>query len=236
MLVVDKISVYYGSIRALHDVSLFVDQGETVALIGANGAGKSTLLWTVMGVLRPSRGRILFEKRPVKPAPDYMASLGISLVPERRRLFSNLTVRENLLVGAYRRRWDREIQNDMEFVFSLFPVLKDRLSQYAGTLSGGEQQMLAIGRSLMAKPRLLLLDEPSLGLAPALVTQLFKVIKQINSQGTAILLAEQNAFEALETAHRAYVLETGRITLSGEASKVLHDPGVQASYLGVRKT
>lgn len=232
MLEVDNVSVFYGRIQALHGVSLKVEQGQIVSLIGANGAGKSTLMWTLMGVLKPRSGKIRFMGCPLPDSPDKVFRAGIALVPERRRLFANLTVRENLLMGAYLRRYS-QISEDLERIFCLFPVLKERLNQYAGTLSGGEQQMLAISRALMAKPKLMLLDEPSLGLAPALASEVFKAIQQIKQAGTTVLLAEQNAYKALEMADKAYVLETGRIVMSGPGPDLLRDPTVQQAYLGV---
>ncbi|MGE5579281.1 MAG: ABC transporter ATP-binding protein [Bacillota bacterium] len=235
MLTVDSISVFYGRAQALHQVSVTVSRGEVVSIIGPNGAGKSTLLWTVMGVNKPREGRLLFGGRPLRPSPDWVANQRISLVPERRRLFDNLTVRENLMMGAYVRAWGAEVRGDMESVFALFPILKQRIGQYAGTLSGGEQQMLAIGRAMMARPVLLMLDEPSLGLAPALTSEVFRAILRIREQGTTVLLAEQNAFKALEMADRAYVMNAGRIVLEGAGREVLENSEIQAAYLGVRK-
>ncbi len=234
MLAIDRLCVFYGRIQALHDVSLEVRSGEIVSIVGANGAGKSTLLWTIMGVNRPRGGVITFEGRPLRSIPDEAASRGIALVPERRRLFANLTVKENLVMGAYLRKRGPEVAEDTERVFRLFPVLKERLSQYAGTLSGGEQQMLAIGRALMSRPKLLLFDEPSLGLAPALTEEVFRTIVEIKGRGTTILLAEQNAYKALEMADRAYVLETGRVTMTGPGPELLENPVVQKAYLGVK--
>ncbi|MGE5486110.1 MAG: ABC transporter ATP-binding protein [Ignavibacteriales bacterium] len=234
MLAIDKVSVFYGRIQALHEVSLEVRSGEIVSIVGANGAGKSTLLWTIMGVNRPKAGRISLEGKPLRPSPDDVASRGIALVPERRRLFANLTVKENMIMGSFLRKRGPDVQEDMERVFRLFPVLKERLAQYAGTLSGGEQQMLAIGRALMARPKLLMFDEPSLGLAPALSEEVFRTIGEIKGRGTTILLAEQNAYRALEMADRAYVLETGRVTMTGPGPKLLEDPVVQSAYLGIK--
>ncbi|NPV71962.1 MAG: ABC transporter ATP-binding protein [Firmicutes bacterium] len=234
MLAINDLCVFYGRIQALHDVSLAVNQGEIVSIVGANGAGKSTLLWTIMGVNRPRKGGISFEGRPLRPIPDEVASKGIALVPERRRLFANLTVKENLLMGAYLRRRDEGMKEDLERAFTMFPVLKQRINQYAGTLSGGEQQMLAISRALMARPKLLLFDEPSLGLAPALTEEVFRSILEIRQRGTTVILAEQNAFKALEMADRAYVLETGRVTLTGTGAALLENPVVQAAYLGIK--
>ena len=235
MLKIEGLNVYYGGIHALSDVSVDVREGEIVTIIGANGAGKSTLMWTLAGLLRPKSGRIIFGDRPLPAVPHLAVAAGIALVPERRRLFANLTVRENLALGAYRRNDRAGISQDEEYVYGLFPVLKQRSAQYAGTLSGGEQQMLAIARGLMSRPRLLLLDEPSLGLAPVLANQVFAAIQEISRQGTTILLVEQNAFKALEIAQDACVLETGRIVLSGKGSDLLRNPAVQAAYLGVRQ-
>ncbi|MGI6644076.1 MAG: ABC transporter ATP-binding protein [Bacillota bacterium] len=231
MLTVDSISVFYGRVQALDRVSLRVKPGEIVAIIGPNGAGKSTLMWTLMGVNKPKEGRISFKGRPLLGSPDRVASLGISLVPERRRLFANLTVMENLSIRAYLRKSDRTVRSDIETVFELFPVLKARLGQYAGTLSGGEQQMLAIGRAIMARPALLLLDEPSLGLAPALTSEVFRAIVRVRRQGTAILLAEQNAYRALEMADTAYVMNAGRVVLEGTGKEVLESSLVESAYL-----
>jgi len=234
LLSVEKLNVFYGAIHALKDVSLSVGEGEIVSVIGANGAGKSTLMYTLAGVLKPRSGKILYEGIPLPLAPHEVVAVGISLVPERRRVLANLTVKENLILGAFSRS-DREgISESLDYVFALFPVLKQRLQQYAGTLSGGEQQMLVLGRGLMSDPKLLLLDEPSLGLAPILVHQLFDTIREIAQKGTTIFLAEQNALKALEVAERAYVLETGHIVLSGTGSELLHNPAVQEAYLGVR--
>jgi len=236
LLSVEGLNVFYGeAIHALRDVSFTVPAGEIVSIIGANGAGKSTLMWTLAGLLRPKSGRIIFGDRPLPAVPHLAVAAGIALVPERRRLFANLTVRENLALGAYRRNDRAGISQDEEYVYGLFPVLKQRSAQYAGTLSGGEQQMLAIARGLMSRPRLLLLDEPSLGLAPVLANQVFAAIQEISRQGTTILLVEQNAFKALEIAQDACVLETGRIVLSGKGSDLLRNPAVQAAYLGVRQ-
>jgi branched-chain amino acid transport system ATP-binding protein len=234
LLSVEGLNVYYGeAIHALRDVSFSVGEGEIVSIIGANGAGKSTLMWSLVGLLKPASGRVLVRDEPMKPGAHRAVAAGLALVPERRRLFPNLTVRENLSLGGYRRRDRAAMAADEDYVFGLFPILKERLGQYAGTLSGGQQQMLAIGRALMSKPRILLLDEPSLGLAPVLVDQVFKAVQEIASKGTTILLVEQNALEALELADRAYVLEVGRIVLSGPGKELLRDPAVRAAYLGV---
>ncbi|MGI9860665.1 ABC transporter ATP-binding protein [Moorella naiadis] len=233
LLKVENIDVYYGAIHALKGISLEVEEGEIVSLIGANGAGKSTTLNTICGLLRPRNGSIIYQGRDLKglPAPA-IVQMGISQVPEGRRVFPNLTVQENLELGAYLRR-DREgISKSMAEVFQHFPRLQERRKQLAGTLSGGEQQMLAIGRALMSRPRLMLLDEPSMGLAPLLVQEIFNIIRAINQQGTTILLVEQNANMALSVAHRGYVLETGRITLQGKAKELAANEAVRRAYLG----
>jgi branched-chain amino acid transport system ATP-binding protein len=232
MLRLDGLDVYYGEIHALRGVALEVREREIVALLGNNGAGKSTTLKTVSGLLRPRRGTISFENDPLTgvAAHDIVAR-GIAHVPEGRRIFNRLTVRENLTMGAYLRS-DSGVAGDLDRVFDLFPRLKERVGQVAGTLSGGEQQMLAIGRALMANPRLLLLDEPSMGLAPVLVEQIFATIDSINRQGTTILLVEQNAAMALSIAHRGYVLETGAIVLTGSAAELAGNADVRRAYLG----
>ncbi len=236
LLSVERVNYYYGeAIHALRDVSFEVEEGEIASIIGANGAGKSTLMWTLVGLLKPKTGTITFNGRLIKPIPHQAVASGIALVPERRRLFPNLTVRENLTLGGYLRGDKAGLARDEAYVFSLFPVLEERLAQYAGTLSGGQQQMLAIARGLMSRPKLLLLDEPSLGLAPVLVHQVFDAIQEIARQGTTILLVEQNALKALEISARAYVLEVGRIILQGTGKDLLHNPTVQAAYLGVRQ-
>jgi len=232
MLRIDGISVFYGAIQALNNVSLEVNEGEIVAIIGSNGAGKSTLLKTVSSLLRPRTGTITFEgQNLVALTPDRVVRLGISQSPEGRRIFTNMTVYENLLLGAFIRS-DDEIESDMEKFLGRFPRLRERIRQSAGTLSGGEQQMLAICRALMSRPRLMLLDEPSMGLAPNLVTEIFAIVEQLNKDGTTILLVEQNAHRALEIADRAYVLETGNIVLSDTGDALLHDPKVKEAYLG----
>jgi branched-chain amino acid transport system ATP-binding protein len=232
VLRVEGLDVYYGEIHALKSVALDVGQGEIVALLGNNGAGKTTTLKTISGLLRPRRGEITFEDTPlVGVAAHDIVLKGIAHVPEGRRIFNRLTVRENLLMGAYLRR-DAGVHGDLERVFTLFPRLKERMGQVAGTLSGGEQQMLAIGRALMASPRLLLLDEPSMGLAPVLVEQIFETIHDINIQGTTILLVEQNAAMALSIAQRGYVLETGGVVLSGQAAALAENAEVRRAYLG----
>ncbi len=233
MLKVNDINVFYGNIQALKGVSLEINQGEIVTLIGANGAGKSTLLKSISGLLKPKQGDILYEGVSIagKPAQT-VVKRGISHVPEGRRVFANMSVEENLELGAFLRNDKAGIQADFEKVFQLFPRLKERSKQQAGTLSGGEQQMLAMGRALMARPKLLILDEPSMGLAPILVKTIFDIIKQINKDGTTILLVEQNANMALSVAHRAYVIETGRVVLSGTAEELNASDQVKMAYLG----
>ena len=233
MLHIDNINVYYGAIHALKGISVDVTEGEIVTLIGANGAGKSTILRTISGLLRPKSGTILFEGNnlAVMAAQD-IVKLGLSQVPEGRRVFANMTVLENLELGAYTRSDKAGIAADLDKIFKRFPRLLERKAQLAGTLSGGEQQMLAMGRALMSRPRLLLLDEPSMGLAPLLVKEIFSIIKEINQTGTTILLVEQNAHMALSIAHRAYVLETGRITLTGQAAELAQSEEIRKAYLG----
>ncbi len=232
MLQIEDLHVYYGQIHALKGVAFSVNRGEIVALLGNNGAGKTTTLKTISGLLAARQGRIMLEGGPLSGVPPHQVVLrGIAHVPEGRRIFNRLTVRENLMMGAYLRH-DDSIPADLERVFKLFPLLQERLTQVAGTLSGGEQQMLAIGRALMASPRLLLLDEPSMGLAPNLVERIFETVNDINRQGTTILLVEQNAAMALAIAHRGYVLETGSITLSGTAAELAENPDVRRAYLG----
>ena len=234
MLELADVHVRYGNIRALQGLSLRVDTGELVALIGSNGAGKSTTLRTISGLLRPTQGTIMFEGADITNAgTDRIVARGISQCPEGRRIFGSLTVSDNLRLGAVSRKDAKEVAADLEMVFELFPLLRERLGQAGGTLSGGEQQMLAIGRALMSRPRLLLLDEPSLGLAPLMVERIFATIAELKRQGRTILLVEQNVHQALDVADRAYVLETGRITLDGEAAVLRHDPKVEQSYLGV---
>lgn len=233
MLRIDNINVYYGAIHALKNVSLEVEAGAIVTLIGANGAGKTTTLKTISGILRPRSGSVIFENRDItKLPPQAIVGLGICQVPEGRRIFPSMSVLENLEMGAYLRKDKQGIKTDMEMVFSRFPRLEERKKQIAGTLSGGEQQMLAIGRALMARPRLMLLDEPSMGLAPLLVREIFDIIKDINSQGTTILLVEQNAHMALSIADKAYVLETGEIVLEGGARDLMESEEVKKAYLG----
>ena len=233
MLELLDVHVHYGNIRSLQGVSLQVAEGELVALIGSNGAGKTTTLRTISGLLRPSPGAITFEGAEIQRAStDRIVALGISHCPEGRRIFGSLTVRENLILGAVSRSDHAAIAEDEEMVFALFPLLKERLRQAGGTLSGGEQQMLAIGRALMSRPRLLLLDEPSLGLAPLMVERIFETIAELKRQGRTILLVEQNVHHALDIADRAYVMETGRITLDGPAEVLRRNPQVERSYLG----
>ena len=232
LLIVRDLAVDYGAIRALHCVSFEVNESEIVTLVGANGAGKSTTLRTISGLLKPSEGEIAFAGSRINGMAGHrVVKLGIAHVPEGRQPFAYLTVRENLLLGAYNRP-RAEAAESMERVFRSFPRLRERLGQTAGTLSGGELQMLAMGRGLMARPKLLMLDEPSMGLSPILVREIFDIIRDINRQGTAILLVEQNAFMALQVAQRAYVLETGKVVLSGPAAELLRDPKVKAAYLG----
>jgi len=225
--------VYYGNIHALKGVSLHVEAGEIVALLGANGAGKSTTLNTVSGLLRPRSGAVRLEGEDLTRTPPHrIVERGVVQVPEGRRVFGQLTVLENLEMGAFTRTDPKGVREDLERVFTLFPRLKERAAQVAGTLSGGEQQMLAIGRALMARPRVLLMDEPSMGLAPLLVEQIFDAIQEINRQGTTILLVEQNAYMALQVAHRGYVLQTGQVVLSGPAEELRENPEVKRAYLG----
>ena len=233
MLNLDKINVYYGAIHAIKDISIEVNEGEIVTLIGANGAGKSTTLRTISGLLKPKTGTVKFEGQDIAGLPAQgIVSLGISQVPEGRRVFANMTVMENLELGAYLRSDKKEIKEDLKSVFERFPRLAERRGQLSGTLSGGEQQMLAMGRALMSRPRLLLLDEPSMGLAPLLVKEIFSIIKEINASGTTVLLVEQNANMALSIAHKAYVLETGRIILSGDAKELAASEEVRKAYIG----
>lgn len=233
MLRIENLNVYYGNIQALKGVSLEVNEGEIVTLIGANGAGKSTLLKTISGLLRPKQGTIEYLGSSInKKAAQSIVKTGISHVPEGRRVFSNMTVEENLDLGAYLRRDRANISKDLERVFELFPRLLERRKQPSGTLSGGEQQMLAMGRAIMAKPKLLLLDEPSMGLAPLMVKTIFEIIEEINRNGTTILLVEQNAHMALSIAERGYVIETGKVVLSGDAKTLQVSDEVRAAYLG----
>ncbi|MFX4263437.1 ABC transporter ATP-binding protein [Pelotomaculum propionicicum] len=233
LLAVENLHVSYGGIRALKGISFEVAEGKIVALIGANGAGKSTTLRTVCGLVRPQDGRIEYKGAVINKVPPYkIVSMGISLVPEGRRVFTRLTVLENLEMGAYSRSSSQEVKESLANVFKRFPRLQERKSQLAGTLSGGEQQMLAMGRALMSRPQLLLMDEPSMGLAPMLVEEIFSIIREINNTGTTILLVEQNAHMALSVADSAYVLETGEIALSGPAGDMANNPEVRKAYLG----
>lgn len=233
LLEVNDLNVYYGAIHALQGITFHVNEGEIVTLIGANGAGKSTTLNTVSGLLRARSGSIVFKDKDIGLMPaEEIVRLGISQSPEGRKIFATLTVMENLEMGAYTKTNQAEINNSLERAFRSFPRLKERQKQLGGTLSGGEQQMLAIGRAVMAQPQLLLLDEPSMGLSPILVEEIFNIIQEINSQGTSILLVEQNAQMALSVAHRGYVLETGRIVLEGDSNTLLNDPEVAKAYLG----
>ena len=233
ILRVQDLAVNYGAIQALQGISFHVEEGEIVTLIGANGAGKSTTLKTISGLLYPRRGSIHYQGESITGMPaDAIVKMGVVHVPEGRNIFAPLTVRENLEMGAYTRRDRGEVARSMQRVFTSFPRLEERLSQLGGTLSGGEQQMLAMGRGLMAQPKLLLLDEPSMGLAPILVEEIFRIVTEINAQGVSILLVEQNVAMALSVADRAYVLETGRIVLEGPAQRVREDPDVQKAYLG----
>ncbi|WP_300157887.1 ABC transporter ATP-binding protein [Solidesulfovibrio sp.] len=234
MLEVRDIHTFYGNIQALRGLSLRIEAGEIVTLIGANGAGKTTTLMSISGVTPPKQGSITFLGQEVsRLSTERIVSLGITQVPEGRMIFPRLTVKENLLMGGYLRRDKAGVRADEERVYELFPVLRERRAQMGGTLSGGEQQMLAIGRALLARPKLLLLDEPSLGLAPLVVENIFEIIQQINADGVTVLLVEQNAQMALQIAHRGYVLETGRLTLEGPAKDLLNDPKVRSAYLGL---
>ncbi|TVR29585.1 MAG: ABC transporter ATP-binding protein [Spirochaetaceae bacterium] len=235
MLELSAVNAFYGRIQALKDVSIRVSAGEIITLIGANGAGKTTTLMSVSGIVRPASGAIMFEDRNLNEVePDQIVAAGISHVPEGRRIFPYLTVQENLDLGAYLRRDRAAVRTDLDYVFELFPILSQRRHQPGGTLSGGEQQMLAISRALMARPRLLLLDEPSLGLAPLIVQQIFEILGQINREnGTTIFLVEQNAYMALRVAHRGYVMENGSIVLTDDSTVLLENEQVKSAYLGV---
>lgn len=233
MLKINDLNVYYDGVHAIKGIDLEVKQGEIVTLIGANGAGKSSTLRAISSLINYKQGDIEFDGKPIKNIPPHeLVKLGMSHVPEGRKIFANLTVMENLELGAYLRKDKKNIKDDYENIFAKFPRLKERINQQAGTLSGGEQQMLAIGRALMNKPKLLLLDEPSMGLAPLVVRDIFNTIKEINESGTSILLVEQNANMALAIANRAYVLETGKICLSGDAKELLQNDDVKKAYLG----
>lgn len=233
MLEVKDLQVYYGVIQALKGISFEVNQGEVIALIGANGAGKTTTLQTLTGILQAKSGSIMFEGKDLTKVPAHkIVEMGMAHVPEGRRVFSDMTVYENLLMGAYTRKDKNEIVESLEMVYKRFPRLKERQGQRSGTLSGGEQQMLAMGRALMSKPRIILMDEPSMGLSPIFVNEIFNIIKDVSEGGTTVLLVEQNAKKALSIADRAYVLETGNITLEGKAEDLLHNEAVQKAYLG----
>ncbi|RKJ80724.1 ABC transporter ATP-binding protein [Butyricicoccus sp. 1XD8-22] len=233
MLEVKGLNVYYGMIHAIKDASFEVGEGEVVALIGANGAGKTTILHTVTGLLHAKSGSVTFEGQELTHTPAHkIVSMGISHVPEGRRVFSDLSVYENLMMGAYTRSDKAEIAQSLEMVYERFPRLKERRSQPAGTLSGGEQQMLAMGRALMSSPRLLLMDEPSMGLSPLFVSEIFKIIEEVSAQGVTVLLVEQNAKKALSIADRAYVLETGKVVMTGPASELMNNDAIKAAYLG----
>ena len=234
LLELKGVDAFYGRVQALHGVTLKVDKGEIVALIGSNGAGKTTTLRTISGLMHPARGQVIFDGQDISfTSASKIVELGICQSPEGRRLFPRMSVQDNLLMGAYTRRDRANIEKDMKHVFELFPRVEERRSQIAGTLSGGEQQMLAMGRALMARPKVLMLDEPSLGLAPILVDTIFAVIKEINGEGTPVLLVEQNASKALGAAHRAYVLETGVVAKEGTGKELLESEDVQKAYLGM---
>lgn len=235
LLRIEGLCVSYGSIQALKDVSLQVGEGEIVSIVGANGAGKTTLLNTIAGLVRATKGSMTLRGKPVPRASHQVVAAGVALVPEGRRVFGTLTVRENLMLGAYLRNDSDCVQRDLEWVYSVFPRMKERLDQVASTLSGGEQQMLSISRGLMSRPSLLLLDEPSLGLAPVLVQEIFRQIRRINREGVTVLMVEQNANQALRFAHYAYVMQTGRVVMSGTGRELLASPEVQESYLGRRR-
>ena len=233
MLKIVDLNVYYGAIHALHDISIEVKEGEIVTLIGANGAGKTSILRAISGLTPIKSGEVIFEGNPIHILPSYkMAKLGISHVPEGRRIFANMSVMENLELGAYIRKDKSNISKDYDMIFDKFPRLKERIKQMAGTLSGGEQQMLAMGRALMVKPKILLMDEPSMGLAPLIVKDIFSIIEEINKSGTTVLLVEQNAHMALSIANRAYVLETGKIVLEGDSKELLSNDSIRSAYLG----
>lgn len=234
MLELRNIDTFYGKIQALHDVSLQINEGEIVTLIGANGAGKSTTLMTICGINKPRSGEILWRGEPIQTLPPHsIVSLGISQVPEGRLIFPDLSVLENLELGAFLRKDSAAVRKDLDYVFDLFPILAQRRRQTGGTLSGGEQQMLAISRALMARPKLLLLDEPSLGLAPIIIQQIFSIIQRVNKAGTTVFLVEQNANQALRIADRGYVMENGRIVMEDSASALLESPQVRKAYLGM---
>jgi len=236
MLKVDGLNVFYGRIHALRGVSMQVDNGQIVSMVGANGAGKSTLMMTLAGVLKPESGSITYNDEPLADTPYKVLAQGICLVPERRRLYANLTVKENLMMGAHLRKDRSAINTDIDKMMDLFPIMRERVKQYAGTLSGGEQQMVAIARGLMSRPKILMLDEPSLGLAPLIIKQVFDtIVKLKEEEGMTILLTEQNAFQALEISDYAYVLETGHVSLHGPGKELLEDTRVQEAYLGIKQ-
>ncbi|HZK20026.1 MAG TPA: ABC transporter ATP-binding protein [Treponemataceae bacterium] len=233
LLEVQKVTVFYDAIKALKEVSFEVREGEIITLIGSNGAGKTTTLHAISNIIKKTSGSVIFNEQDISElAPDYIVKTGLVQVPEGRRIFANMSVMENLEMGAYARKDKGALQADYDKVFQTFPRLKERVKQVAGTLSGGEQQMLAMGRALMSKPHLLLLDEPSMGLAPILVDEIFSIIQEINKQGTTVLLVEQNAFKALKIADRGYILETGTIVKRGEAKNIAADPAIKKAYLG----
>ena len=233
MLEVKDIEVYYGAIQALKGISFEVNEGEVIALIGANGAGKTTTLHTITGLLSLKKGSILFEGKDISKIPAHkIVHLGMAHVPEGRRVFADMTVAENLKMGAYTRKDKQEIEKTMEKVYNYFPRLRERKNQLAGTMSGGEQQMLAMGRALMSRPKIIVMDEPSMGLSPLLVNEIFEIIKEISAEGTTVLLVEQNAKKALSISNRAYVLETGKIVLEGDAKQLMNDDSVKKAYLG----
>ncbi len=233
MLEVKDLEVYYGMIQAIKGVSFEVNEGEVIALIGANGAGKTTILHTITGLLSPKKGSVIFEGTDITKIPPHkIVTLGMAHVPEGRRVFSQLSVLENLMMGAYTRSDKKEIQETLETVYKRFPRLEERKNQMAGTLSGGEQQMLAMGRALMSKPKIIVMDEPSMGLSPILINEIFDIIQTVSASGTTVLLVEQNAKKALSIADRAYVLETGNIILSGKAEDLMNDDSIKKAYLG----
>ena len=233
MLEIKNLEVYYGVIRAIKGISFEVNEGEVIALIGANGAGKTTTLQTITGMLKPKSGEIIFEGTDITKIPGHkIVSMGMAHVPEGRRVFAQLSVYENLKLGAYTRKDKNEIEESLEKIYQSFPRLKERRNQLAGTLSGGEQQMLAMGRALMSKPKIVLMDEPSMGLSPILVEEIFKIIRDISASGTTVLLVEQNAKKALSISDRAYVLETGNIVLSGDAKDMMNNDSIRKAYLG----
>lgn len=233
MLEIKDIEVFYGMIQAIKGVSFEVNEGEVIALIGANGAGKTTILHTITGLLSPKKGSVIFEGKDITKVPAHkIVSLGMAHVPEGRRVFAELTVYENLKMGAYTRKDKNEIEQTLEMVYKRFPRLEERKNQLAGTLSGGEQQMLAMGRALMSHPKIIVMDEPSMGLSPILVNQIFDIIEEVSKSGTTVLLVEQNAKKALSIADRAYVLETGKIVLDGDAKELLNDDSIKKAYLG----